>query len=84
MFTVKAFHRGGDSYHAYEASQYTSDSARGYGTITFQEPGKPDSTVVCLSRIYERIVVENAAGRTVENIAFRPGVAEVELGQAHG
>jgi len=77
MFTVKVFRRGGHSRHAYEARQYSVDEAE--NMVTFQEPTRNTPTTVCLGCVYERIVVENVAGKTIENMTHHPGVSEEQL-----
>lgn len=71
MFTIKAIYPGGERRHGYEAETYTVDEAE--GTVAFVAPkssmrGQDTVVTLHLGKVYERIVVENAAGKTVENI----------------
>ena len=69
MFTVKAFYRDSDSYQAYEANQYMANHEN-HGEVVFHEPYNQGVTTTCLGVIFNRIVVENAAGKTVENMTY--------------
>ena len=72
MFVIKAFLRDlGVSYHAYETTSFQVSNAN-YRELLFREPNKDTSVCLSLGLNISRIVVENSAGKTVENMAYRP------------
>ena len=65
MFTIKAFRRGSFVHHGYEAVAYEVDETA--GTVAYQ-PGRGENWPILSLEQHSRIVIENAAGRTVENV----------------
>ncbi len=66
MFTIKAIQRGADRMHGYEALSYTRDDVQ--DTLEIHCPDGMPWVTLSLGRTYERIIVENSAGKTVENM----------------
>lgn len=73
MFTIKAIGYEGAPRHGYEAVSYTVDGSE--SAVTFQPPvGVP--VTIHLGKVYRRIIVENVAGKTVENLVANRSVQE--------
>lgn len=70
MFTVKVFSRGRATVNGYEALWYSVVDEEGHPPYVQFETPPPDRGLrqIELSEDYMRVVVENATGKTVENL----------------
>ena len=67
MFTIKGIRNDYNQTNGYEAISYTKDDIDNSLTVT--TPAGDNFTMYCNDKCYDRIIVENSSGKTVENLS---------------